>query len=261
MKQIYLSVIVSILFIVSVSLAQDTNYPEMIDVKGGTFSMGSEDGYDDEKPVHEVSLSDYSIGKYEVTVFQYRKFCDATGKKFPAKPTSHWYVEHDQTEEWEWKEDNPIVNVTWYDAQEYCKWLSKETGANYSLPTEAQWEYAAKGGENSNSFKYSGSNKLNEVAWYDETTFERGTRPVGGLKANELGIYDMSGNAMEWCFDGYEKYTKKKQKNPAGGASPTYKTIRGGSWFYIDEFCKITQRDSPKINKTKFDYGFRVVKN
>lgn len=255
---------ITFLVILTFSLAQifaQKNKPEMIKVEGGSFEMGSEDGYDDEKPIHTVVLSDFYISKHEVTVAQYKEYCNATGKKFPNKPNSQWYVEHDNAEKWEWKNNHPVVNITWFDAVGYTEWLSEKTGENYSLPTEAQWEYAARGGNKSKGYTYAGSNNLNEVAWYDETTYERGTRPVGTLKPNELGIYDMSGNAMEWCLDGYEKYSKRKQRDPQGGDSPTLKVIRGGSWFYVDEFCRTTQRDCPKVSNTKFDYGFRVVKN
>lgn len=233
----------------------------MIAVEGGTFKMGSTSGYDDEKPIHKVTLSDYSIGKYEVTVGQYKKFCKETGYKFPGKPKKTWYDEHDMIRDWAWRDNNPIVNVTWYDAIAYCEWLSKETGENYTLPTEAQWEFAAKGGNLSKGYKFSGSNSINSVAWYDETTYERGTKPVGQKTPNELGIYDMSGNAFEWCLDIYGKYSGKSSKNPQGAKKGQYKTIRGGGWYYVEEFCKVTQRDSPKPNLAKFNYGFRVVKN
>ncbi len=252
----------SLVLFISVNTNKSSKHPEMIKVNGGTFKMGSTEGYEDEKPIHTVTLSDFSIGKYEVTVAEYREYCKATGSSFPSKPTTRWYDEHDKVDKWEWKNNHPIVNITWYDAAAYCKWLSEETGDNYSLPTEAQWEYAARGGNKSKEYEFAGSNNINEIAWFDETTYERGTRPVGTLKANELGVFDMSGNAMEWCFDGYAKYSKKKQNNPQGGSQAILeKIIRGGSWFYVEEFCRTTQRDCPKANKTKFDYGFRVVKN
>lgn len=259
MKQTTLLLILSF-FITNISIGQNAKAPEMVLVKGGTFKMGSNDGYDDEKPIHTVTLTDFYISKHEITVAQYRKFCNATGHKFPGKPKKDWYNEHESVREWTWRDNHPIVNVTWYDADEYCKWLSEETGENYSLPTEAQWEFAAKGGTKSNNYKYAGSNNINEVAWYDETTYERGTRPVGQLKPNELGIYDMSGNAFEWCNDYYGKYTSKSKKNPTGAKKGEYKTVRGGGWYYVGEFCRVAQRDCPKPTLRKFNYGFRVVK-
>jgi formylglycine-generating enzyme required for sulfatase activity len=257
----YILLVVFVLFAFFSVDAQNSKYPEMIVVEGGTFKMGSTDGYDDEKPVHKVTISDYSIGKYEITVGQYKKYCKETGAKFPGKPKKSWYDEHDMVRDWSWRDNHPIVNVTWYDALDYCEWLSEETGDNYTLPTESQWEFAARGGTLSKGYEFSGSNTINSVAWYDETTYERGTKPVGQKTANELGIYDMSGNAFEWCLDFYGKYAGKSSKNPSGAKKGQYKTVRGGSWYYVEEFCRTTQRDSPKATLKKFNYGFRVVKN
>ena len=241
--------------------AQITNPPEMILVKGGTFKMGSTDGYPDEAPVHSVTLSDFYIGKYEVTVAQYRQFCNATNRRFPKSPEPDWYEEHDNAVQWQWNDTYPIVNVTYLDAVAYCQWLSEFTGETYTLPTEAQWEYAARGGSKSKNFKYSGSNDIDEVAWYDETTRERGPRSVGKLKPNELGIYDMSGNAWEWCYDNWGQYSSKPQKDPTGPEQGGYKVIRGGSWYYVEDMAKITSRDGPKARDTNFNYGFRVAKS
>ncbi len=241
--------------------AQNSKYPEMVLVEGGSFEMGGNDGYDDERPIHNVTLSDYYIGKYEVTVGQYRKFCKETGHRFPAKPKREWYDEHENVKDWVWRDNHPIVNISWFDAEAYCQWLSEETGDNYSLPTEAQWEFAARGGTKSDGYEYAGSNDIVKVAWFDETTYERGTRPVGQLTANELGLFDMSGNVFEWCADYYGKYNTKSKKDPKGPKKGQYRTIRGGSWYYVDEFCRVTQRDCPKPTLKKFSYGFRVVKN
>jgi len=241
--------------------SQNSKFPEMVFVKGGSFKMGSNNGYADEKPIHIVSLSNFYIGKYEITVGEYKEFCKQTNYAFPSKPGKQWFDEHNKVREWVWRDNNPIVNVTWYDAMEYCKWLSEKTGDEYTLPTEAQWEYAAKGGNKGHNLKYSGSNNIDDVAWYDETTYERGPRAVGTLKANELGIFDMSGNAFEWCLDIYGHYNSKNRKDPQGAQNGPYKVIRGGAWYYIDEFCRVSQRDSPKPTLKKFVYGFRVVEN
>ena len=240
--------------------AQSTNPPDMIFVKGGTFKMGSNDGYADEAPVHSVTLSDFYIGKYEVTVAQYRQFCSATNHRFPGLPDDDWYAEHENAAQWQWNDTYPIVNISYFDAIAYCQWLSELTGEHYTLPTEAQWEYAARGGNKSKNYKYAGSNDIDEVAWYDETTRERGPRSVGRLKPNELGIYDMSGNAWEWCLDYWGNYSAKAQKDPTGPAQGGYKVIRGGSWYYVDDMAKLTSRDGPKPDKPNFNYGFRVVK-
>ncbi len=258
MRILLLNVIFFLL--ISFGFSQTTDFPEMIFVEGGSFKMGSTTGYDDEKPVHSVTLTNYYIGKYEVTVAQYRKYCTATGKTFPAVPDAIWYEENENATEWEWKDKNPIVNVTYSEAVAYCEWLSKQTGEEYTLPTEAQWEYAARGGKNSKGYNYSGSNNINEVAWYDETTYERGPRQVGLLKANELGIYDMSGNAWEWCLDYYGAYSSSSQKNPTGASSGTFRVIRGGSWYYTEDMARNTVRDGPKPFYTNYNYGFRVAK-
>lgn len=232
----------------------------MVFVKGGTFKMGSAQAYRDEMPQHQVTLSDYYIGKYEVTVAQYKQFCASTGRKLPAKPTPAWYEEHDRAVPFEWVDEHPMVYVTYNDAINYCKWLSEKTGDTYTLPTEAQWEFAAKGGILSRKYKYAGSNNLSEVGWHDENTQEKGLKPVGQLKPNELGIYDMSGNAWEWCLDFYGNYTAGSQKDPQGPKTGQFRVIRGGSWYYVDDMARLTSRDGPKPNYTNYNYGFRVVK-
>jgi len=235
--------------------------PEMVLVKGGTFKMGSNSGESDEKPVHSVTLSDYYIGKYEVTVAQYKAYCSETGNKLPPDPKSDWYEEHKNAAKWVWRDDYPIVNVTWKDAMDYCAWLSRKTGLNYTLPTEAQWEYAARGGNKNERYNYSGSESINKVAWYDETTLEKGPKAVGTLKPNALGVYDMSGNAWEWCKDYFGRYSSEPQKNPQGPSSSAYRVIRGGSWYYVANFARITARDGPYPHYTNYNYGFRLVRN
>jgi formylglycine-generating enzyme required for sulfatase activity len=234
--------------------------PKLVFVKGGAFQMGNNQGSADERPVHTVILSDFYIGKYEVTVQEYQTYCKATGKKMPSMPKDEWYEEHPDAKKWAWKSKYPILHVSWNDANNYCKWLSKKTGEKYTLPTEAQWEYAARGGQKSRNYKYSGSNNINKVAWYDETTYEKGPRPVGTLKANELGIYDMSGNAWEWCWDRYARYRASNSKNPKGPDRGIFRVIRGGSWYYVDDMARITSRDGPYPHYTNYNYGFRIVK-
>ncbi len=260
MKVLFSFVVIAIISAFSTLNSQNSKLPEMIFVEGGSFQMGSNNGYDDELPIHKVTVSDFYIGKFEITVGEFKHFCKETGHKFPNKPNNEWYNEHENVKEWAWRDNHPVVNITWYDAIAYCEWLSETTGEKYTLPTEAQWEFAALGGNKSKKFQYAGSDNLNEVAWYDETTYERGTKPVGQLKANELGIFDMSGNAFEWCLDTYGPYSGKSVKDPEGAKKGQYKTVRGGCWYYIDEFCRIAQRDSPKPTLKNFYYGFRVVK-
>ena len=235
-------------------------YPEIVFVKGGAFQMGNKNGEPDERPVHTVILSDFYIGKYEITVEQYKAFCKEVGKQLPQEPPASWYEEHPNAAKWIWKSNYPIVNVTWKDAMGYCEWLSKKTGHQYTLPTEAQWEYAARGGQKSKNYKYSGSNSINKVAWYDETTYEKGPKSVGTLKPNELDIYDMSGNAWEWCLDNFAKYPAGTLKNPKGPTSTPFKVIRGGSWYYVENLARLTARDGPYPHYTNYNYGFRVVR-
>jgi sulfatase modifying factor 1 len=208
--------------------------PEMVYVHGGTFAMGSElgDVDEDEKPVHHITLNNFCIGKYEVTVKQYREFCDATGQQMPEIPP------------WGWNDDHPVVNVTWYDAVGYCRWVSQKTGKNYHLPTEAQWEFAAKGASKSKDYIYSGGADLDEVGWFAGNAGMEGPRSVGTKKSNELGIFDMSGNVAEWCQDFYHEayYSMSPAFDPEGPNMGTHRVVRGGSWKEEARRCRSTFR-------------------
>jgi len=173
---------------------------------------------------------------------------------------------------------NPITGVSWYNAVAYCNWLSEQegkqkyysisgtnvtinSGANgYRLPTEAEWEYAAKGGNQSKGYKYAGSNTVDEVAEYSGNN-NKTTKPVGGKKANELGICDMSGNVWEWCYDWYGTYSTDNQINPTGATSGSNRVFRGGSWYGGATFCRVSVRndDSPDIRSN--DIGFRLCRD
>ncbi|MDE6694350.1 MAG: SUMF1/EgtB/PvdO family nonheme iron enzyme [Bacteroidales bacterium] len=188
---------------------------ELVYVEGGTFEMGatteqSSDAYDNEKPVRTIKLDGYHIGKYEVMQAQWKAVMGTDPSQF--------------------KGDNlPVELVSWEEAQEFCKKLSEATGKKYVLPTEAQWEYAARGGNQSQHYKYAGSNDIDEVAWYSENSDNK-THPVGTKKANELGIYDMSGNVFEWCSDRYaDQYDENDTDNPQGPSSGFYRVVRDGS--------------------------------
>jgi formylglycine-generating enzyme required for sulfatase activity len=182
------------------SYAQTIPDIEMVFVKGGTFTMGctaeqGDDCFDNEEPAHKVTLSDFYIGKYEVTQAQWKAVTGNNPSKFNGC-------------------DNcPVEGVSWNDIQEFIKKLNAKTGLNYRLPTEAEWEYAARGGAQSRGYKYSGSNSVDEVAWYYGNSGNE-THPAGTKKANELGIYDMSGNVYEWCNDWYGAYNSEAQTNP-----------------------------------------------
>ncbi|MFH0992109.1 MAG: SUMF1/EgtB/PvdO family nonheme iron enzyme [bacterium] len=183
---------------------------DMVYVDGGTFTMGSND-YDDEKPPHQVTVRNFSIDKYEVTVAKFKQYCQATNRSMPAAPS------------WGWNDNDPVVNVSWEDANAYAKWAGKR------LPTEAEWEYAARGGNKSRGFKYAGSDDENTVAWNTNNSGSK-VHPVGGKYPNELGIYDLSGNVWEWCSDWYVSYPSGSQTNPTGSISGQNRVLRGGSW-------------------------------
>ncbi len=202
----------------------------MIGVEGGTFTMGAtseqrRDAYGDEKPAHQVTLGDYCIGETEVTQALWREVMGSN--------PSHW------------KGDNlPVENVSWEDCQEFVRKLNARTGKRFRLPTEAEWEYAARGGSKSRGYKYSGSNNLGKVAWYDGNS-GRQTHPVKTKHPNELGIYDMSGNVWEWCQDWYGSsyYSSSPQSNPTGANSGSYRVLRGGSWNDIARCCRVANRN------------------
>jgi formylglycine-generating enzyme required for sulfatase activity len=226
------------------------SYPEMITVEGGTFTMGDKEmeGDEDEQPTHQVTLKTFKIARTETTVAQWRAFCDDTGCAMPEAPS------------WGWINDHPIVNINYGDAVAYCDWLAERLDAYYSLPTEAEWEYAARGGKQSNGAKYSGGSSLDNAGWYEANSNEK-THPVATKKPNELGIYDMNGNVWEWCKDWYGDYSAKAQTNPKGVTSGSNRVIRGGSWGDSASSCRFANRNRNFNGSASRDIsrGFRVV--
>ena len=188
---------------------------EMILVEGGEFVMGNPAGLVQQSalPAHKVRVKSFALDRHEVTVAQYREFCKATARQIPAQPRFSG-------------EDHPVVNVTWSEAKAYAEWKGNR------LPTEAEWEYAARGGNRSKGFMYSGSDSLGEVGWYLDNSGEQ-THPVGKKKPNELGIYDMSGNAFEWCSDWFSEdyHSQSPVNDPPGPATGEAKVLRGGCWY------------------------------
>jgi len=248
---------------------------KLITVKGGEFMMGSNDGYDSEKPVHKVTLSNYYIGKTEVTNRMYADFLneyksetvktgDYKGQKMIYEYETGGLVKKDGTWQPENSKDNyPVIGVTWYGAYEYCEFYG------LSLPTEAQWEYAARGGtsEGQNGrMEYAGSNNLSDVGWYwsnsrnseNKMYKRRGTHPVAQLKPNQLGIYDMTGNVLEWCNDWYGDYTDKEQTNPIASESGSGRVSRGGSWYNNANSCRVANRSYWYPNNRDSNLGFRA---
>jgi formylglycine-generating enzyme required for sulfatase activity len=223
---------------------------EMVYVEGGTFMMGCTAEQEDdckgrEKPAHSVTLSSFYIGKYEITQIQYKEIMGNNPSEFK---------NCDQC---------PVENVSWDDAVLFAKELSHKTGKTYRLPTEAEWEYAARGGVTAKSVdapKYANSFVLNNVAWCGDNS-EYKTHPVGQKTPNKLGIYDMSGNVYEWCSDRYDGgyYKSSPSSNPKGAKSGTFRVHRGGCWKYNAEYCRVADRGYFTPGDRCNDFGFRLL--
>lgn len=223
-------------------------------VEGSTFQMGSDDGEanDDEKPTHTVTLSDYYIGEFEVTQGLWYAVMETSVSQQRDKVgvTEQLKGEGD---------DYPMYFVNWNECQEFVKKLKRITGFSFRLPTEAEWEYAARGGNKSNGNMYSGSNSIEDVAWCTSTTNDSGTNPVGMKSPNELGIYDMSGNVWEWCQDWYGSYNGGSQTNPVGPSDGSSRVRRGGGWYSLDGFCRVSMRYYRNPGDRSTHLGFRLA--
>ncbi len=265
--------------------------PKLVFVEKGSFTMGDTwgDGYDNQKPAHKVTFTyDFYMGKYETTFDEYDAFCEAIGR---SKPRDRGWG----------RGQRPVIRVSWWDAIAYCNWLSKKEGlpkaydsngnlldkdgrvttdpskvVGYRLPTEAEWEYAARGGNKSKGYKYAGSDNEDEVAWYwqnsgdkyltgdwdDDTIKENNcrTQELGKKAPNELGIYDMSGNVDEWCSDWYEDYSSSAQTNPYNSTACYNRVKRGGSWSLIATFVRVASSSSRSPSNTIRYLGFRIAR-
>jgi len=226
--------------------------PEMVVLAGGAFKMGSGNGEDNEKPVHEVKIKPFAIGKFEVTLGEFKVFVNATNYSVKEERHCNWdsgkFAENDR---------QPVQCVSWEDATKYAEWLSKKTAKNYRLPTEAEWEYAARA---NTSTKWSfGDNEsdLKDYAWYDKNSDSK-THEVGQKKPNGFGLFDMHGNVWEWTCSDNENYSKNKHleclsKNDAS------KSRRGGSWLFNANYCRSALRNYSSPGYRVNDIGFRVV--
>ena len=224
----------------TVSLSAELNklINNMVYVSGGTFIMGGDES-SDQTPTHSVTLSSYYICKYEVTQALWRAVMGSNPSKF--------------------KGDNlPVEQVSWNDCQTFINRLNNYTGRNFRLPTEAEWEFAARGGNYSRHYKYSGSNYISDVAWYCDNSGNR-THPVGTKQANELGLYDMSGNVWEWCSDWYGSYSSYSQSNPTGATSGFGRVERGGNWCGLARYCCSSHRSYYAPGNSFDDLGLRLV--
>ena len=256
----------------SIKFSRDTI--QMVFVEGGTFTMGSTDPLDNAAdPPHSVTLSSFYMSKTEVTQGQWKAVMGSNPSNFPGVG-----------------DNGPVERVSWYDCISYCNKLSifegkkcvysnntvngdtltapstwtsvywNTSAKGYRLPTEAEWEYAARGGTQSHSYTYSGSNTVGDVAWYGDNSGST-THQVSTKTANELGISDMSGNVWEWCWDWYGAYSSTAQTNPTGASSGSTRLLRGGSWYVNLSFCRVSIRNLNFPDLINYIIGFRVVED
>lgn len=251
-------VVLAIVLSTGFSRAQD--YYEMVYVEGGTFQMGSDEkiAEQDEVPVHEVTLSSYYIGKFEVTQQLWQYIMENNPSHFKGII-------------------RPVTNVSWNSCILFCNALSRKAGLEecyyvdgdsyrmdidrngYRLPTEAEWEFASIGGTKSKGYKFSGSTISKKVVWF-RTNSGFVTHPVGKLAPNELGIYDMSGNVWEWCWDWYATYTSEPQVDPTGPKTGVLRVDRGGSFYDFARWCRPFKRDFNAPTDIDVNIGLRLVR-
>lgn len=240
----------------------------MIPIEGGTFLMGCEPNQqlcdEDEKPAHHVQLEAFSLGKYEVSIAEFETFVIATGYQTAAVKELDLFNGFQKLngEPFSLQEKTvyPMSMISYFDAKAYCDWLKKETGLPFRLPTEAEWEFAARGGLKSKNTPFAGGETLQELGWYRENS-NCEMQASGAKKPNELGLYDMSGNVWEWCSDRYmEAYYKISEKvNPKGPLSGTYRVFRGGCWDCEEKTCSVTYRGRNTPEFRSSIVGFRVA--
>ena len=244
LKRTLTTAFIGVLCLVGHALAQDIREPEMVSVAGGTFTMGCtfEQGVDcgfDENPTHEVQLTGFYIAKYEVTQALWKQVMGNNPSRFKG-------------------DSLPVENVSWDDVQIFLQRLNVQTGKKYRLPTEAEWEYAARGGNQSQQKQFSGDFEVATVAWCI-TNSKNTTHTVGGKQPNELGLYDMSGNVWEWCSDYYGTYVNGRQNNPKGAKKGTARVLRGGCFTGTILQCRVAARKSQYSGNRDYMTGFRLA--
>jgi formylglycine-generating enzyme len=231
---------------------------QFVSIKGGCFQMGSETGTANERPVHEVCVGDFFMGKYEETQGQWKRIMGDNPSFFS-----------------DCGDNCPVENLSWADAQDFIGRLNKKTGAQkYRLPTEAEWEYAARAGSQAKYSFGDDARDLDEYAWYKNNSANRQNpevlynnrlirarpHPVGQKKPNSLGLYDMHGNVCEWVHDWYGEYRSDLSQNPMGPSSGTGRVYRGGGWDSDADSCRSAKRISIHLLGSKGDLGFRLVR-
>ena len=222
---------------------------KMIKVKPGTFQMGSTSGYSDEEPVHSVTLTKaYYMCETEVT----QGLWYAVMGQSPTSSGSSWSSGYGLGDKY------PAYYISYEDCQQFLTKLNQMTGQQFRFPTEAEWEFAARGGTKSGGYTYSGSNTVDDVAWYSSNSGSK-THEVGTKKANELGLYDMSGNVWEWCADWYGSYSSSAQTNPTGPTTGSDRVIRGGGWLNFASSCRVANRNLYAPSYRNSDLGFRLA--
>jgi formylglycine-generating enzyme required for sulfatase activity len=265
----------------------------MVLIPAGSFVMGDASGLDDEKPVHKVTITkSFYLGKYEVTIEQFRQFVEATGYVTDAEKGTGFQgafgwnrdtMDFKMNEKYSWRntgftqsDTHPVVNVSWNDAMEFCKWLSSKESKNYRLPTEAEWEYACRAGSTTRYSHGDDSEGLAKIGNVADAAFEsqfpelKGlvkasdgftyTSPAGSFLPNPFGLYDMHGSVWEWCADWYDVgyYAKSPTNDPEGPATGEERVYRGGGWFNCTRGCRSASRSAGLPDNRNLTVGFRV---
>ena len=255
-------IVTALLFLFVQNVSAQRNIQSVIDgiidnmayVEGGTFMMGAtaeqgSEAENDEKPTHSVTLSSFMICRYEVTQAEWDAVMGSDHSGFMGA-------------------NRPVERVSWDDCQTFINKLNSASGFHFRLPTEAEWEYAARGGHASRGYKYAGGNSIDQVAWYTVNCYDKGpkspdygTHDVGTKRPNELGIYDMSGNVWEWCSDRYREkyYSSSPSSNPKGPSSGSDRVARGGGWSNIARYCRVADRGGHAPDYRYNDLGLRLV--
>ncbi len=302
MSRILLAVSMTACVLLSACAGRKSEAPvNYVLVSGGTFRMGTSDDTERSFPDHDVTVSSFYMTKTEVTVADFRKFIEETGYTTFAEIAGKGFAFNKELGVWglridaSWKnpgfqqeDTHPVVLVSWMDAVAYANWLSESEGLEpaygllgvdavcrwetdgWRLPTEAEWEYAARGGSVSKGYAYAGSDNPDEVAWYGENSGKTGTCPVAAKQANELGLFDMCGNVSEWCWDWYDEYSAEAQNDPRGpesgyalvfrGKTDFGRIVRGGDWYLNAYALPPTDRSYSDPVKSNSGTGFRLVR-